>query len=177
MMRSHGIAPNAATIKSSSSRIAKFECRESKNHTSKKRKASAFPEDNTTADDEETFSRVKPDPASVKEQCDVKAESSQLTLDDAANLMQYYGTPTYSSQVGEDEVYTSNDYDSSSAGYHSPVGGPFGLQDQQQYDFSFATTGINCTATALPNNIQYQPIMQYPTVDTQGGSESPLIVD
>ena len=57
-MRSHGIAPNAATIKSSSSRIAKFECRESKNHTSKKRKASAFPEDNTTADDEETLIRT-----------------------------------------------------------------------------------------------------------------------
>jgi hypothetical protein len=176
MMRSHGIAPNAATIKPASSRAPKSERRDSKNHGPKKRKASAFIEDNT-ADDEEPFSRVKSDPANEKEHLCVKEESGQLTLDEAANLMQYYGTPPYTSQAGEDDVYTSNEYDPNSTRYHTTMAGSYGLQDQQAYEFSFAPAGMNSGSTPLGHGIQYQSMMHYPATDNQGGSESPLIVD
>lgn len=175
-MRSHGIAPNAATIKPASSRTPKSERRDSKNHSSKKRKASAFMED-TTADDEEPFSRVKPDPTNEKEQLCIKEESGQLTLDEAANLMQYYGTPPYTSQAGEDDVYAGNDYNANATGYHTAMAGSYGLQDQQAYEFSFAPAGINSSPTPLGHGIQYQSMMHYPATESQGGSESPLIVD
>jgi hypothetical protein len=176
MMRAHGIAPNAATIKPPSTRSLKPEQRDSKNQAPRKRKASAFIEENTAVDDEEIFSRVKPDPASDKEHVSVKEESGQLSIDEAANLMQYYGTPSYSSQVGE-SVYSSNEYDSNPASYHSAIGGSYGIQDQQQYDFSFSPASMNNNPTSLVQGIQYQPIMQYPSAENQGRSESPLIVD
>ena len=176
-MRAHGIAPNAATIKPSSTRNMKSESRDSKNQISKKRKASAFIEENTAADDEETFSRVKPDPAQDKEHPSVKEESGQLSLDEAANLMQYYDTPSYGSQIRADDVYPGTEYNSTSSSYHSAISGSYGLQDQQQFGFSFTPASINNDSTSLAQSIQYQQLMQYPATDNQGGSESPLIVD
>ncbi|KAJ5032840.1 uncharacterized protein L3040_009431 [Drepanopeziza brunnea f. sp. 'multigermtubi'] len=105
MMRSHGIAPNAATIKPAP-RNLKSERQQSLPSSSspsaaKKRKTEGYLDENTTADDDEGFGMVKPEPAvMIKEQFVVKEEEThrqqpgQLSLGDAANLMQYYDTPT-----------------------------------------------------------------------------------
>lgn len=177
MMRSHGIAPNAATIKPASSRTPKSERRDSKSHTTKKRKASAFIEENTAVDDEENFSRVKPDPANEKEQLNVKEESGQLSLDEAANLMQYYGTSSYSAQLGGEETFSNSEYGSNTTGYNTGIGASYGLPDQQPYDFSFSPAAMDNGPTSLAHGIQYQQMMHYPSTGNQGGSESPLVVD
>ena len=175
-MRAHGITATTATVKPPP-RGPKTERRDSKNHTGKKRKASAFVEENTAADDEENFSRVKPDPANDKEQLNLKEEAGQLSLDEATNLMQYYGTPSYDSRVAGNEVYTGNEFSAGSASYHTAIPASYGLQDQQPYAFSFAPAALNNASTALGHGIQYQPMMHYSSADNQGGSESPLIVD
>ena len=175
-MRAHGITPTTATVKPPS-RVPKAERRDSKNQIAKKRKTSAFVEENTAEDDEENFSRVKPDPANDKEQLNVKEEAGQLSLDEATNLMQYYGTPSYDSRVGGNEIYTGNEFNSASASYHTAIPASYGLQDQQPYAFSFAPATINNASTALAHGIQYQPMLHYSSADNQGGSESPLIVD
>jgi hypothetical protein len=177
MMRAHGISSNAATMKPSSSRTPKMERRDSKSQISKKRKISGFIEENTAADDEENFSRVKPDPAIDKKQLNVKEEPGQLSLDEAANLMQFYNPSSYSPGMGGDEVYSGNDYDSTSANFHNAISGSYGLQDQQSYDFSFAPSAINNSSASLGHGTQYQPMMQYSSTDSRGGSGSPLIVD
>ncbi|PSS09171.1 hypothetical protein M430DRAFT_183661 [Amorphotheca resinae ATCC 22711] len=177
MMRSHGIAPNAATIKPAPSRTAKAERRESNDRPSKKRKADAFIEDNAAADDDEDFTSIKADPTNEKDKSHVKEEEpSQLSLGEAANLMQYYDTPSYNSaQLGGDEAYPGSDYDNNSAGYATPLSGVYGLQAQQSYEFPYTPTGMN-TGPGSSQGIHYQPMMHYST-DNQGGSESPVIVE
>ena len=68
MMRAHGIAPNAATIKPLLARSIKSDSRDSTEKPSKKRKAEVFVEDNGATDDDEAFSNnIKSDPTNEKE--------------------------------------------------------------------------------------------------------------
>lgn len=176
-MRAHGITPTTAAVKPMSSRTPKTERRDSKSQIHKKRKTSAFVEENTAADDEESFSAVKPDPACDKEQLNVKEEAVQLSIDEATNLMQYYNAPSYDSQIGGNDVYSQTAYDSGPSSYHAGVTTPYGLQEQQPYDFSFASTSMNNGSATLDHGLQYQPMMHFSSTDSQGGSESPLVVD
>ena len=188
MMRAHGIAPNAATIKPLLARSIKSDRRDSTEKPSKKRKAEEFVEDNGATDDDEAFpNNIKSDPTNEKEKFMVKEEGhgndhqgQQLSINDAANLMQYYNTPSsYNSGLGGlggDQDYGS-DYGGSASGYATPTGGDCGLH-LQPYDFgsaygNFGFSGIPRTASQGP---RYQPTMQFPA-DPQGGSDSPVIVE
>ncbi|KAE8440846.1 hypothetical protein EG329_006389 [Mollisiaceae sp. DMI_Dod_QoI] len=189
MMRAHGIAPNAATIKPAPARSMKAERRESSTPSStfsKKRKADAFLEDTTPVDDEEAFGSIKPDPANMKEHFVVKEESEgqsmqqgQLSIDQAANLMQYYEAPsTYGgSNMGRDNSYTSSDYGSSTA-YATPIASAYGMQTQQPYDFStsYNAGGMGGIPRSENQGLHYQPLMPY-QADDQGRSDSPVIVE
>lgn len=177
MMRAHGITPSTTAVKPASSRTLKTERRDSKSRPHKKRKTSAFAEENSAADDEENFSALKPDPAGHKEQLTIKEEAGQLSLAEASNLMQYYNTSSYTSQVQENEAFPQTGYDSGSSSYHTTISAPFGLHDQQPYDFSFPSTSMNNGPTSLVHDIQYDQMIQFSSNDNQGGSDSPLIVD
>lgn len=104
MMKAHGIAPNAATIKPAPSpRTIKPE-RKLSTSSSKKRKADAFLNDNALQDeddeeDQSSFGNIKSE-RDTKEKFIVKEENGgrsmtdgQLSMNQAANLMQYYESP------------------------------------------------------------------------------------
>jgi hypothetical protein len=188
-MRAHGIAPNAATIKPAPARNMKSERRESStpsSTSSKKRKADAFLEDTTPVDDEETFENIKPDPINMKEQFVVKEESKgqsmqqgALSINQAANLMQYYDSPaTYGGAgLGTESSYGESNY-GGSAGYSTPMASSYGLQSQQPYDFStsYNAGGMNAIPRSENQGMHYQPLMPY-QADDQGRSDSPVIVE
>lgn len=187
-MRAHGIAPNAATIKPAPARNMKTERRESSNSSStssKKRKADAFLEDTTLVDDDETFGNIKPDPINMKEQFVVKEESEgqsmqqgQLSINQAANLMQYYDSPTTygGAGLGAESNYRSSNY-GGSAGYSTPMASAYSLQSQQPYDFStFNAGGMNAIPRSENQGMHYQPLIPY-QADDQGRSDSPVIVE
>jgi hypothetical protein len=197
MMRSHGIAPNAASIKPApSSRPLKSEPRDfgaSSSTASKKRKMDSFLNDNTGEDDEGFGNIVKPDPADMKEHFVVKEESEsqqiqkegQLSLSDAASLMRYYDAPTSFSATEmsmNQEGYSSSQYEGS-AGYHTPLGSSYSMSSQPTYGFSpqyrsngYASTGVGDDTKPEISAINYQSMMQYPP-DDQGRSDSPVIVE
>lgn len=152
MMRAHGIAPNAATIKPApSSRTPKIE-RESSTATVKKRKADAFLEDTTPVDDDEVFGNggnIKNEVG--KEKFVVKEESEMgmgmgmgqgmgqgaLSIDQAANLMQYYDSPASATGFAGPSAlrgFAANEYGGSGYGASMPTS--YALPSQQQYDFS-----------------------------------------
>lgn len=148
-MRSHGIAPNAASIKPAP-RNPKCERQQSLPSSSspsgaKKRKTEGYLDENSAADDDEGFGMVKPEPAlAIKEQLVVKEEEAhqhqqqqqpgQLSLGEAANLMQYYDTPT---RYSGDGLSMEGEYKSYDAGMASPsISSPYGLGAPPSYSFS-----------------------------------------
>ncbi|KAF8856306.1 hypothetical protein BDZ45DRAFT_691931 [Acephala macrosclerotiorum] len=189
MMRAHGIAPNAATIKPAPARNMKIERRESStpsSTSSKKRKADAFLEDTTPVDDDETYGNIKPDPINMKEQFVVKEESEgqsmqqgQLSINQAANLMQYYDSPATYGSVGlsSEGGYGGSNY-GGSAGYSTPIASAYGLPSQQPYDFStsYNAGSMNSILRSENQGTQYQSLMPY-QADDQGRSDSPVIVE
>ena len=185
MMRAHGIAPNAATIKPLLARSIKSDSRDSTEKPSKKRKAEVFVEDNGATDDDEAFSNnIKSDPTNEKEKFMVKEEErgngrqgQQLSMNDAANLIQYYDTPSsYNGGLGGDQDYGS-DYGGSTPGYATPTGGDYGLH-LQPYNFgsTYGNAGFSDITRAADQGLQYQPTMQFPA-DPRGRSDSPVIVE
>jgi hypothetical protein len=185
MMRAHGIAPNAATIKPAPSRSIKSDRHDSIEKPSKKRKADAFIEENGATDDDETFTNsIKSDPVNDKEKFMVKEEEhghgQQLSMNDAANLMQYYDTPpSYSSALGGlgGEQDYGSDYGGGASGYATPTGGDYGLHSQP-YDFgsAYGNAGFSGVPGIADQGLQYQPMMQFLS-DPQGRSDSPVIVE
>lgn len=187
-MRAHGIAPNAATIKPAPSRTMKAERRDSSTTSStsvKKRKAEAFLEDATPVDDEEAFGNIKSEPASIKENFVVKEEGEgasmtqgQLSIDQAANLMEYYDTPTtYGGSAGVGAgSYGGSGFGGSS--YTSPAAPSYCMQSSQNYDFSnsYHAGGMNSIPRSENQAMPYQPLMSY-QADDQGRSDSPVIVE
>jgi len=186
-MRAHGIASNAATIKPAPARLSKTERRDSSTTTSKKRKTDQFVEENTATDDDETFN-VKPDPGNEsKEILRVKEEEmGQLNMDEAVNLMQYYGNSSYasSSSMGAEQNY---DFGGSSAslGSSSMAGssGGWGMSTLDAYEF---TTPYSSSSKHIPRfsiapsvTSSYHATFYHPTSkDSQGGgAESPLLVE
>ncbi|KAL5326143.1 hypothetical protein ACEPPN_007281 [Leptodophora sp. 'Broadleaf-Isolate-01'] len=203
MMRAHGIASNAATIKPAPARSLKSERNEStppsSSPTAKKRKTDPFLEENTAADDEEGFGNVKVEPAvTIMEQFVVKEEEQhqqqqhpgQLSLSEAANLIQYYDTPSQYAGMGMgmgiddsyagDYTYGSSMSDSNIA--RENVGGLYGMGSQQPYSFSPQSScgngnaGMGGLHSSEAQKIPYQPLLQYSS-DEQGRSDSPVIVD
>lgn len=176
MMRAHGIAPNTPTTKSSVSRnTTKIERQGSKGEASRKRKAEQFSEDNSTADDEEGYANIKSDPIDTKEMFHVKEEDGQLSLSEAANLMQFYDAQTYPISKLEEQDFGCSDFDASSMGYHNTIA--YGSQTQQPYDFSslYSSPEMNNFAGSA-STLSYHNPYQYIS-DCQGGSDSPLIVE
>lgn len=86
MMKAHGIAPNAASVRASpAARNFKTERKEISIPT-KKRKMDDFANDHgAAADDDENFDNIKPDPGSRGEQLQVKEEPNQTLNGIAAN--------------------------------------------------------------------------------------------
>src|SRR4051812_38396832 len=119
MMRSHGIAPNAAATKPAPSRTppTKTERRESGTApppASKKRKADQFVEDTTAEDDEEGFGTAK-----IKTDVDKKTVKKEgggaLSIGDAASLMNYYDAQTsYNGSTAGGDYGGVSQYDGSS---------------------------------------------------------------
>jgi hypothetical protein len=184
MMRSHGIAPNAASIKPAPGRVVKTECRKSST-ASKKRKADAFVQDNTTADDDETFANVKPEAAESKEHLQVKEEGDDLlSIGDAANLVQYYDT---TSQYGgekpsREQDYNGSEYGGSTIAYATPLSSDYGLQNQQTYGFgaSYGPGGMESTTRYAAESDHRQsslPPMVLWRVGSQGHSDSPVVLE
>lgn len=188
-MRAHGIASNAASVKTQPPLRTKHERRESTTanaNVSKKRKAEQFAEDyDTSVDEEEGFApSIKTDPVDEKVQFRVKEEDGQLSLSEAANLMHFYDAQPFTDSqfnVGEGPDYGRSDYNANPAGYHAPLSDPHSLQ--APYDFvtpyvsdGMARSSIN-NALPMPAGLPYQsPYQQCPPY-TQGGSDSPLIVE
>jgi hypothetical protein len=194
MMRAHGIAPNAASIKPAIARPAKPDHHESTvaEKPSKKRKADAFVEDNGATDDDEVFStNVKSEFADTKDKkFKVKQEGSgqQLSMSDATNLMQFYdggapfdGSNDYTGTMGgqdRKQVYVGDFGGGSASGYATPMsGGDYGLQ--QSYDFGYEGAGYGGgmpRSSAQGAGVQYQPLMSFKS-EPQGRSDSPVIVE
>ena len=182
-MRAHGIAPNAATIKPAPSRAIKTDRNDSIAKPSKKRKTDAYVEDNGATDDDEAFpSNVKPDPAEHKENFMIKGEEQghgqQLSMDEATNLMHYYGSPSpYNGGLGGEQSYSENEYGSPAA-YTTSHAGAYGQQGQQPYDFgaAYGEAGMDGIPRVADQGLSYQSMMQFPS-DPQGRSDSPVIVE
>lgn len=161
MMRAHGIAPNAASIKPAPQRAPKSERRDS-SAPLKKRKADQFLED-TAADDDEAIGwgsssmHIKDDPHTRDEKhlvfksesgsggSDIKPqglglgeEQGCLNLEQAANLMQYYDNGSQPSLL-VDDLYSAGDYGGgisaygTSSGYATSMGSGYGLDSQSGY--------------------------------------------
>jgi hypothetical protein len=157
MMRAHGIAPNAASIKPAPAR-SKSERRDS-SAPLKKRKADQFLEDAAADDDELVgWGNIKEDPHARDEKAlvfkefkteggsasgsgeerkpQVMAQEQGLNLEQAANLMQYYDN---SSQLVVDDLYSAGDFGGGMTGYGTPVGyatplgSGYGLDSQAGY--------------------------------------------
>ena len=204
MMRAHGIAPNAATVKSVP-RSLKTERTESTPSSSsspatKKRKTDPFLEDNTSTDDDEGFGTVKTEPAVlkkeeqlvVKEEEERKHQPGQFSLDEAATLMQYYDTPTQYAGLGmgmgiddgHSGGYTGvQEYGGSMSGSSmngSSLGGLYSMESQHPYGLyspsSYGNAGMGGMQSSEPQRMSYQSLMQHPS-DEQGRADSPLIVE
>ncbi len=201
-MRSHGIAPNAASIKPAPSRNPKSERSESvpsssTSSTPKKRKTESFLDENTTADDDEGFGTIKPDPViNIKQQFIVKEEErkpqkqpGQLSLGDATNLLQYYDTPTqYAGGSGLEDYngdYTGLQSYGTGMGA-SNMGSAYGLDSPQTYGFGsnslYGNIGMGSTMGGMhvseSPRAPYQPLMQYSSDEqARGRPDSPVIVE
>ncbi len=188
MMRAHGIAPNAANIKTATAiRAPKSGRCESSGSSSKKRKADQFLEENP-ADDDEGYGlasiTVKSDPVDTKETFVIKEEEQrqgQLDLEQAAKLMQYYDN---NSQYGGDHIYGGNEYGGAmsrygtSSGYATPMEAAFGIQSPTDY-YTVPYGSASMSGSGMPRSqqgFQYQPALQYQSED-QGNSDSPVLVE
>ncbi|KAG4428784.1 hypothetical protein IFR05_015733 [Cadophora sp. M221] len=210
MMRAHGIASNAAAIKPAPARSLKSERNESvppsssSSPPSKKRKADPFLEENTAADDDEGFgSTIKAEPAvTIKEQFVIKEEEphqhhhqqqrpGQLSLDEAANLIQYYDTPSPYAGIGMDMgmdgsyvgEYTYGPSMSDPNMGRSSISSLYGIASQQPYTFSPSSSygnrngNVGGMHSSEVQRIPYQPRLQYSSDEQGGRSDSPVIVD
>jgi hypothetical protein len=182
MMRAHGIAPNAATIKPAPSRAIKTDRSDSIAKLVKKRKAEAYVEDSGATDDDESFSNnIKSDPATKKEKF-VKEEENvqgqQLSMHDATHLMHYYDSPSpYNGGLGGEQDYPGSEY-GGSAGYATPMGGGYAMHAQQPYDFgaAYGNAGMSGISRNVDPALNYQSMMQFPS-DPHGRPDSPVIVE
>ncbi|CZT11848.1 uncharacterized protein RCO7_11645 [Rhynchosporium graminicola] len=220
MMRAHGIASNAATGKPGPIRSLKAQRSEplasssSLPPISKKRKADPSLDEVNAGDDDEGFSTVKREPAaSSKEHFVVKEEEQhrqlpgQLSLEDAADLMQYYDTPTgyagigVGMGIGIDDGYDGYDgYDghdgyngeyspapsygsgmpASSMGGGLSVGAMYGMGSQQPYGLPLHPSYGSAGMKGMQSS--ELPRMSYrPLIqgssDDQGRADSPVIVE
>ncbi|KAE9371981.1 hypothetical protein N431DRAFT_535641 [Stipitochalara longipes BDJ] len=196
MMRAHGIAPNAASIKPAPSR-PKSECRDS-SIPLKKRKAEQFLEDAAADDDELVgWGTIKEDPHARDEKAlvfkELKTEGGTLNLEQAANLMQYYDN---GSQLVVDDLYGAGDFGGgmagygTSSGYATPMGSAHGLDSQGGYFAAPYTSsavsgmssmsgmgGLSSVPRSSPQSFQYQQHSLPYQPKEQGHSDSPLIVE
>jgi len=162
--RAGGIAPKPSGGAPKSSGVA-----------SKKRKADAFMEDNTNADDEEVFPNIKPE----REHQKVKQEEGkQLSMSEAADLMKYY-EPSYNRQFSGDLEYNGSEYSGNGSGFATPVGGAYSM-DSSDFDFSSMYDSSSADMGAAPKSAQgysYQPATCQYTTEGQGYSDSPVILE
>lgn len=120
MMKAHGIAPNAASVRASpAARAFKTERRESAT-VSKKRKVDDFTNDHGGAeDDQEHFDNVKPDPENTSEGFHVKEEPGLLHNGPGEGSMAFFPSMSAGSQG---YLSTNNIYDYNSVGFNTNTG-------------------------------------------------------
>lgn len=169
----------------------KMERRESGSSSTKKRKADAFLDENNTADDEEGYgNNIKAEPTSSgKEHFVVKEEeqqTAQLSLSEAANLVQYYDTPsTYSVEAGVgghmgiEEAYNGIECGAGGSAYATSMGSTYGLQSSQTFDFSmpYGDLGLSNIPKSENQSMSYQPMIQYSSPNEQGRFDSPVVLE
>lgn len=138
MMKAHGIAPNAASVKAPpAARAFKTERKEVKG-TSKKRKMDAFADDQGATDDDESFPNIKSDPVDGSELLVVKEEAShQAQFNESNNMMQFL--PHLD---GDDDGYTSGGsiYEPATTGFSTPIEHAYAPRSTQHYG-NFAVFG------------------------------------
>jgi hypothetical protein len=176
MMRAHGIAPNAASIKPAPTRAPKSDRQDSNAPTLKKRKADQFLED-TAADDDEGVGwgsgavHIKEGPREEKynfkteggggggdHKPQIIQEQGQLNLEQAANLMQYYDN---GSQLGVDDLYGAGEYGGgmsgygASSGYATPMVSAYDLEPQNGYfGAEYDPTSVMSSASSIMRSMR-----------------------
>jgi hypothetical protein len=130
MMKAHGIAPNAASVRASpAARSLKTERQESST-PAKKRKMDDFAnERGAAADDDENFDNIKSDPGSQGKQLQVKEEPSQILNGTGDSLMRFMPSLSGGSQ---DYLSANSIFEQNTAGFntHANGGNIYGLPDQ-----------------------------------------------
>ena len=114
-MKAHGIAPNAASVRASpAARTFKTEHKGSPT-SAKKRKMDDFANDRrATADDDETFEKLKSDPGSHSEQLQVKEEPNQTLVTMHSDNMPFMPSMSDGSQ---NYLSANNMFDSNTVGF------------------------------------------------------------
>ncbi|TAQ86151.1 hypothetical protein B7494_g5525 [Chlorociboria aeruginascens] len=172
MMKAHGIASNAASIKPAP-RSIKTDRRESNGPTSKKRKTGAYVEDTTDADDDEGFSDVKPESSTNSERLRVKEEDkANLVLDQNSDLVDYYqnsDAPYDEAPTSSSDSWSRYPYAESPPGYATPAGEAYSTQSPNGYGFS------DYVSPGIPNYHSQEQALYSP--QTLGHSDSPLVVE
>ena len=207
MMRAHGIASNAATVKTAPSRAPKTELPNNTSHTpnpstssSKKRKGDHFLDENP-ADDDEGYGymgmgmmSIKSDPADSKEHLLIKQEDQKLNLEQAAVLMQYYDN-SLSSQYADLPNGVQEGYHGDYLGGMGRMGqftavaaspSRYGHMEsafaQDGYGFNYGSAGMNGAPRVQQQSFQYQPALQWKTEEgyesaETGNSQNPVPVE
>lgn len=132
MMKAHGIAPNAAAVRSSpAARPFKAE-RYENNNTIKKRKVDEFANDRSGAeDDQERFDNIKPDPSGILEELHVKEEPEQH--DSSGGSSMHFFPSQYGSN--KDILSGCNMYDPKTSGFNTHTGNGNAFDFSGQSDF------------------------------------------
>lgn len=119
MMKAHGIAPNAASVRASpAARSFKTERKESST-PAKKRKMDDFAHDHgAAADDDETFENIKSDPGSQGEHLHVKEEPGQMLSGTGDNHMGFMSSLSGGNQ---DYLRADNMFEQNAAGFNTHV--------------------------------------------------------
>ena len=191
-MRAHGIAPNAASIKPAPTRILKTERRKSSAVSNKKLKANTVSQENAATDDDETFAfasaPVKSEGAETKAYLQVKEEGeTPLSLEDAANLVQYYDAPSQDDGGlrGEQEQYYESLSGNNHPGYATvptPLNS-YSMQDQDAFGFeapytSGAMESVPQSAVqAAPSQTDLHQMVLWPVLNNHSGSDSAVILE
>jgi hypothetical protein len=133
MMKAHGIAPNAASVRANpAARSFKIERKESSIPT-KKRKMDDFANDRGgTADDDENFDNIKSDPGHHSEQFQLKEESSQTLNSISDSNMRFM--PSFD-RGSQDYISGNSNFEQNSTGFNTNTDGAgiYGLSHEASF--------------------------------------------
>jgi hypothetical protein len=149
MMKAHGIAPNAASVKASpAARNFKTERKES-SAPAKKRKMDYFANDHgAAADDDENFDNIKSDPGNHGEQLQVKEEPCRIHNGTGENHMRLMPSLSGGSQ---DYLSANSMFEQNTAGFNTHI------NDDNIYGISDAAGFMPFNGFEQPNANDVRP--------------------